>query len=102
METPDRCEAAVGALEAMRARRQASDAPPESLLPSIDALIADLQRSAAASAALVRRLSTLAGLVDTMFAEMEFGFLFEPTRKLFSIGYRVADTTLDPSCYDLL
>ena len=37
-----------------------------------------------------------------MFAEMEFGFLFDPTRKLFSIGYRVADATLDPSCYDLL
>ena len=33
---------------------------------------------------------------------MEFGFLFDPTRKLFSIGYRVADGTLDPSCYDLL
>ncbi len=25
-----------------------------------------------------------------------------PTRKLFSIGYRVADNSLDPSCYDLL
>ena len=33
---------------------------------------------------------------------MEFGFLFDPTRKLFSIGFRVRDGTLDPSCYDLL
>ena len=38
----------------------------------------------------------------TMFDAMEFGFLFDPTRKLFSIGYRVADNSLDPSCYDLL
>jgi len=37
-----------------------------------------------------------------MFDAMEFGFLFDATRKLFSIGYRVADNSLDPSCYDLL
>ena len=35
-------------------------------------------------------------------AEMEFGFLFDPERQLLSIGYRIADGTLDPSCYDLL
>jgi cyclic beta-1,2-glucan synthetase len=33
---------------------------------------------------------------------MDFRFLFDSSRKLFSIGYRVADGTLDPSCYDLL
>ena len=33
---------------------------------------------------------------------MEFGFLLDPERKLLSIGYRVADGSLDPSCYDLL
>ena len=33
---------------------------------------------------------------------MDFSFLFDPTRKLFSIGFRVQDGTLDPSYYDLL
>ena len=33
---------------------------------------------------------------------MEFGFLLDPDRKLLSIGYRVPEGTLDPSCYDLL
>ena len=33
---------------------------------------------------------------------MEFGLLFDVERQLLSIGYRVADSTLDPSCYDLL
>jgi len=33
---------------------------------------------------------------------MDFAFLFDPTRKLFSIGYRVSDGTLDPGRYDLL
>ena len=37
-----------------------------------------------------------------MFAAMEFGFLFDPARQLLSIGYRVADGSLDPNCYDLL
>ena len=37
-----------------------------------------------------------------MAGAMEFGFLLDPERKLLSIGYRVADGTLDPSCYDLL
>ncbi len=34
--------------------------------------------------------------------EMGYGFLLDPVRKLLSIGYRVAEGTLDPSCYDLL
>ena len=33
---------------------------------------------------------------------MEFGFLFDPARKLFAIGYSVSDGSLDPNCYDLL
>ncbi|HKQ98959.1 MAG TPA: glucoamylase family protein, partial [Candidatus Polarisedimenticolia bacterium] len=33
---------------------------------------------------------------------MDFSFLFDPSRKIFSIGYRVADGTLDPGAYDLL
>ena len=33
---------------------------------------------------------------------MDFGFLFDPTRKLFSIGFRVREGALDPSYYDLL
>ena len=33
---------------------------------------------------------------------MEFDFLFDPTRKLFSIGFRVTDGRLDPGGYDLL
>ena len=36
------------------------------------------------------------------FEEMDFSFLFDKTRKLFSIGYRATDGSLDSSCYDLL
>ena len=37
-----------------------------------------------------------------LFEEMDFAFLFDPTRKLLSIGFSVSNGTLDPSCYDLL
>ncbi len=53
-------------------------------------------------AMLVRRLGAIADQAHQLFREMEFDFLFDPTRKLFSIGFRVRDGTLDPSCYDLL
>ncbi|HYO15258.1 MAG TPA: glucoamylase family protein, partial [Thermoanaerobaculia bacterium] len=49
-----------------------------------------------------RRLAELARVAEELFADMEMGFLFDPARKLFSIGYRVAEGELDASFYDLL
>jgi cyclic beta-1,2-glucan glucanotransferase len=54
------------------------------------------------ASSLARRLSALASLAEEMVQAMEFQFLFDPSRKIFSIGYRVADGTLDPGGYDLL
>ncbi len=56
----------------------------------------------AEAAMLVRRLQAISQKAQELFREMDFGFLFDPTRKLFSIGFRVRDGTLDPSYYDLL
>jgi cyclic beta-1,2-glucan synthetase len=47
-------------------------------------------------------LSDLAVRAEAMVQAMDFQFLFDSSRKIFSIGYRVADQMLDPSCYDLL
>ena len=33
---------------------------------------------------------------------MDFRFLFDPSRKLFALGYRTPEGTLDPNCYELL
>ncbi|MCE9590213.1 MAG: cyclic beta 1-2 glucan synthetase [Planctomycetes bacterium] len=35
-------------------------------------------------------------------AQMDFGFLYDPQRKLFSIGYQIDHRRLDPNHYDLL
>ena len=101
-DTPDRCATAIHELTTLRARLAADTAARRNAVTRIDALIESLSRSAAASEALARRLSALITDTKTIFDAMEFGFLFDPTRKLFSIGYRVADNSLDPSCYDLL
>ncbi|MES1255777.1 MAG: glucoamylase family protein, partial [Acidobacteriota bacterium] len=52
------------------------------------------------------RLRALAERCETLFAGMNFRFLYDPHRQLFSIGYRLADgdgpERLDTSYYDLL
>jgi cyclic beta-1,2-glucan synthetase len=101
-ETADRCEAAIHELTTLRARLATDSDAQSAALTRIDAIIEGLASSAAVSGALVHRLSALVQLTKTMFDAMEFGFLFDPARKLFSIGYRVPDNSLDPSCYDLL
>ncbi len=55
-----------------------------------------------AAAMMVRRLQAIADQSQQLFREMDFSFLFDPTRKLFSIGFRVQDGALDTSYYDLL
>ncbi|HVY06610.1 MAG TPA: glucoamylase family protein [Burkholderiales bacterium] len=54
------------------------------------------------SRALSARLDAIAAAARELFSAMDFGFLFDADRRLFSIGLRVADNTLDSSYYDLL
>jgi len=61
-----------------------------------------LERSASAARSLKERLEALADMTKKMFDAMEFGFLFDESRHLLSIGYRVTEPHLDPNCYDLL
>ncbi len=56
----------------------------------------------ASVAALVRRLHALADEAQRLVEAMDFRFLFDPVRELFSIGFRVREGALDPSYYDLL
>ncbi|MDH3497172.1 MAG: hypothetical protein OER21_10435 [Gemmatimonadota bacterium] len=67
----------------------------------LEVLRADATPPSAAST-LEHRLSALALQAEQLAEGMDFRFLFDASRKLFSIGFRAADNTLDPSCYDLL
>jgi len=73
------------------------------LLPDYtESLLEALEASAVASIAISNRLRDLAAACRQLFHEMDFKFLYDPVRKLFSIGYRMADEALDDSFYDLL
>jgi cyclic beta-1,2-glucan synthetase len=52
------------------------------------------------------QLDELAGRAVALFDGMNFRFLYDTQRQLFTIGYRLADAEgpgrVDPSCYDLL
>ena len=98
----DRCQAAIGELATLRASLPHEGAARAGDVARLDGIIERLERSSAASRALVGRLLAVARVTRELFDAMQFGFLFDPMRKIFSIGYRVTDGSLDPGEYDLL
>ncbi len=74
----------------------------ETTLRAIESHRRDIDGLAKAAASLTARLSVLEQAARATALAMEFGFLLDHDRKLLSIGYLVAEGTLDPSCYDLL
>lgn len=99
---PERFTAALHALDRLRDDSLSHPSENRASLARI-ALLADaIRQSAADAAALVRRLAVIAQTADQMARAMDFTFLFDPARKLLSIGYRVTENSLDPNCYDLL
>jgi cyclic beta-1,2-glucan synthetase len=62
----------------------------------------DATQTREAADALSTRLARIGASALAMADAMDFAFLLDPQRRLLSIGYRAADGTLDPSCYDLL
>ncbi len=61
-----------------------------------------LARHSPDAAELVRRLEVIAARAWDYAMEMDFGFLFDPERRLFSIGFQPTTHSLDNSFYDLL
>jgi cyclic beta-1,2-glucan synthetase len=89
-------------LAALRERVVRDSPSHAAVLSRIDLLADAVRKSAADAEGLVNRLKGVAQTAESMFYAMDFTFLFDNTRKLFSIGYRVTDGTLDTACYDLL
>jgi cyclic beta-1,2-glucan synthetase len=69
---------------------------------SIETHRRDLGQSADAASSVEARLTVLEESARGIALSMDFRFLLDRNRKLLSIGYRVPEGTLDPSCYDLL
>ena len=101
-DAPERFEAAVRALTVLGAGLVQDPLGNRDVLARVDALIQAMQDAAEDSVSLNRHLLDIAQTSGKLFAAMDFSFLFDRSRKLFSIGYRGMDGTLDSSCYDLL
>ncbi|HZO42024.1 MAG TPA: glucoamylase family protein [Methylomirabilota bacterium] len=68
----------------------------------VSTTIETLERSAQAGERLLKSLDDVERAARELFEGMDFEFLFDRPRQLFSIGYRVADGSLDEGRYDLL
>ena len=95
-EVPQICDKALVQLAAMQEHASEFQAQTASRLTKA------LEQSAGGSSDVLSRLSRLARRCDQIIEEMDFSFLFDVERKLFTIGYNVTVSRADDSYYDLL
>ena len=74
----------------------------EAIVSGVASQLADAAVDSAGAAALNLRFDQIAGTARRLFSEMDFQLLFDDECKLFSIGLRVDDNSLDEAHYDLL
>jgi len=67
-----------------------------------DALAYDLESARKNAASLLANFSALASRAESFVQSMPFGFLYDPQRHVFHIGYNVESGRLDPNYYDLM
>jgi cyclic beta-1,2-glucan synthetase len=101
-DMPGRYMAAVKDIQLARAQLVRDGAATPARLRDIDAICHSLEQASAFATALLQRLTNLAADAREMVRMMEFEFLFDRTRMLFAIGYRLSDGSLDSGRYDLL
>ncbi|MEQ1528271.1 MAG: glucoamylase family protein [Methylococcales bacterium] len=77
---------------------------PEQLISANDyqALSLLLHQASAQAEALTKRLHNLMEQLDSLFHDMDFGFLYDANRHMFALGYGITEGVLDLSYYDLL
>ena len=92
---PEVCDKALVQLAAMRSDSGAVDS-------SFDQLTRMLENAASAVGDFLSRLSRMAQTAEQIMDEMDFKFLLDPERKVFTIGYNVSAQRADNSYYDLL
>ena len=78
-------------------------APESSSSPGGREPLAIMLKSAGGQAeALTKRLENMVVQLDTLYHDMDFGFLYDAKCHLFALGYRVNEGVLDASYYDML
>jgi cyclic beta-1,2-glucan synthetase len=95
-EIPQVCDSSLLGLAAVRGESR------EPANEVFEKLTQALERGAVAAGDVLSRLSRLAYTAEQIIEEMDFKFLLDPERKVFTIGYNVPAQLADDSYYDLL
>jgi len=103
-EVSQRCDDLMVELAALLGELESVNKTPVGLVASSDLkeLAERIQSAPNAANDLLVRLRRLAQRCDELFHEMNFSFLLDKDRELFTIGYNVAELKPDNSYYDLL
>lgn len=72
------------------------------LSETLSALMTELRKARVQIADLLDQSKMDAAFSDEVFKAMNFGFLLDPNRRVFSVGYNLTEGKLDPALYDLL
>ncbi|HMG74377.1 MAG TPA: glucoamylase family protein [Pyrinomonadaceae bacterium] len=100
------CDSALVQLAALRAQIEASVTERLSdrdvALEELTSLTGAIEQAAEAARTITTRLAKIAQTCQRIVDDMDFKFLLDPERKVFTIGYNVAEGRHDNSFYDLL
>ena len=98
-DIPDICRRARNIIEELTGFLHPDD---REVFEWCDALAYDLGSAQKNAASLLNNFSILASRAEEYFQSMPFGFLYDPQRHVFHIGYNVESGRLDPNYYDLM
>src|SRR5207249_11864677 len=100
------CDSALVRLAALRGLieedSEEESAKHEAALAELNALTSAIEQAAQAAESFTSRLGKVAQSCQQIFDEMDFQFLLDPERKVFTIGYNVSEGRDDNAFYDLL
>jgi cyclic beta-1,2-glucan synthetase len=106
LEIPELADKALLKLAALQTLLAESTAAvgheAQSASSAISRLATSIENASDAANDLLSRLSRLAQKCEQIVEEMDFRFLLDPERKVFTIGYNLAELRHDNSFYDLL
>ncbi len=98
-EIPDICKRASNIIEEITGLLDVND---KAAFEWFETLMYDLESARKNSSSLLDNYSVLASRAESLFQSMPFGFLYDPQRHVFHIGYNVESGRLDPNYYDLI
>lgn len=98
-EIPQHGEKMLNEIQALKIEFSPLDPEAVDLLENLSE---HLKNSIHTAKTLIGKIKSSQEIAYQLFNEMDFRLLYDKNRKLFSIGLRVFENTLDPSYYDLL